>query len=357
MHDINAIESTLQSICCPLTHLSLRELGIQSECAFLDNCLNIRLTAGFPSALIKQTLIPEIEQTLNQQFPKHLLRISFESHVKVHQTQMSGQSLRNIKNTIAIASGKGGVGKSTVCVQLAKALMLQGARVGILDADIYGPSIPLLLDPKATVEIQDDQYIPITCHGIQAISIGYLTKDDSPLIWRGPMLAKAMIQMLNLTRFDNLDYLLIDLPPGTGDIQLSLVQKIPLTGAIIVTTPQTVATCDAQKALRMFQSTHIDVLGVIENMSMHTCNHCGHQDALFGEGGASQLCQTYSTPLLGKLPLDKLLREESDCGLSNAYDPSRQSAAALQEIALKMAIAICKKPLNYAAKFPPVVVE
>src|SRR3989338_6783439 len=216
--------------------------------------------------------------------------IQLPKPIKAHQTQLAGMALKNVKNTIAIASGKGGVGKSTVAVNLAAALAQAGARVGLLDADIYGPSIPLMLGATEPVQVVDERYQPAFVHNIQAMSIGYLTQQsDQALIWRGPMLAKALIQMLDLTAWDDLDYLFIDLPPGTGDIQLSLVQKIPLTGAIVVTTPQQVATLDAGKAIQMFKTTHIHLLGLIENMASHQCSNCGHEEALFGHGGAAAL--------------------------------------------------------------------
>jgi len=277
-------------------------------------------------------------------------------NIKAHRTQLLGKSLRGVKNTIAIASGKGGVGKSTVTVNLAYALAQQGARVGILDADIYGPSIPLMLGKTEPVQLSGEHYLPVMAHGIQAMSIGYLTEDDQALIWRGPMLAKALIQMLDLTLWDNLDYLLIDLPPGTGDIQLSLVQKIPLTAAIIVTTPQTVATMDAQKALKMFEKTNIDVLGIIENMSLHTCRQCGHQEALFGQGGATELCSRFNTVLLGQLPLDKQITQQCDLGQPIVADTSNPTAQAFLDIACKTGVELSKRPLNYADKFPPIVV-
>ena len=270
--------------------------------------------------------------------------------IKSHLTQLPGKQLRGIKNTIAIGSGKGGVGKSTVTVNLAAALVKRGARVGILDADIYGPSVPQLLGATDPVKCEGDKYLPVYAHGIQAMSIGYLTEQSMPLIWRGPMLAKSMIQLLDATKWDALDYLLIDLPPGTGDIQLSLVQKIPLTGAIIVTTPQTVATNDAEKALMMFKKTNIHVLGLVENMAEHVCENCGHHSTLFGAGGANALAKTHECTVLGQLPLDAAIRENADNGT-----PS--SLKALDSIAAATEKAIRTRPLNYADKFPPVVVE
>ena len=275
-----------------------------------------------------------------------------------YQTQLPGKSLRGVKNVLAIASGKGGVGKSTVTVNLAAALAKTGARVGILDADIYGPSIPQMLGQTDPVQIKDERYVPVQAHGIQAMSIGYLTPNgEAPLIWRGPMLAKSLIQMLDITAWDNLDYLLIDLPPGTGDIQLSLVQKIPLAAGIIVTTPQTVATADAEKALLMFEKTNVHVLGLIENMAEHICSNCGHHSALFGTGGADALSKKHNATLLGQLPLHAQIRENSDNGKPTALQENTELADAFQTLALNIDTAIRKRPLNYADKFPPIVIE
>lgn len=278
-------------------------------------------------------------------------------NIKTHITQLPGKQLRGIKNTIAIGSGKGGVGKSTVTVNLAATLAKQGARVGILDADIYGPSIPHMLGSNPSVQNDGECYLPVEAHGLQAMSIGYLTEESMPLIWRGPMLAKTMLQLLDGTKWDNLDYLLIDLPPGTGDIQLSLVQKIPLTAAIIVTTPQSVATQDAEKALAMFQKTNIHVLGLVENMAEHICEQCGHHSTLFGTGGAQKLATQYGCELLGQLPLHPKIRENSDEGLPSALTEHPAITRAFEHIATQMRIKIEQRPLNYADKFPKVVLE
>jgi ATP-binding protein involved in chromosome partitioning len=278
--------------------------------------------------------------------------------IKAHRTQLPGKGLRGVKNTIAIASGKGGVGKSTVTVNMATALAKLGARVGILDADIYGPSIPIMLGKTEPVQLDGERYLPIQAHGVQAMSIGYLTNDsNSTLIWRGPMLAKSLLQMLDITQWDELDYLFIDLPPGTGDIQLSLVQKIPLTAAIIVTTPQNVATHDADKAITLFEKTGIHLLGIVENMSLHQCNQCGHQAPLFGEGGALALCKKHHCELLGQLPLDARISLDSDKGTPSSLSAHGPLTDAFTAIALKISAALAQRPLNYADKFPPIVHE
>lgn len=289
---------------------------------------------------------------------KNLLQ-DIENPIRPHLTQLPGKGIKNIHNTIAIASGKGGVGKSTLTVNLAVALARAGARVGILDADIYGPSIPQMLGTGNKLTIKDKNYFPAEFHGVKAMSIGYLLENDAPLIWRGPMLAKSLIEMLNNTKWDELDYLFIDLPPGTGDIQLSLVQKIPLTGAVIVTTGQTVATNDAEKALQMFHKTNIDVLGIIENMSVFACSHCNNHTEVFGNGGGELMATKYKTLFLGKLPLEKeiCISGEQSIPITSKENPNQELAKIYAQMALKIALEIAKKPINYASKIPPIEVS
>ena len=339
-----------------LLQLTAIEMGIKPVLSQEDNHLSLDLCAGFACDLLQETLVPIIQAAISTALPHLTVTITLSQFIKAHVTQLSGKGLRGVKNTIAIASGKGGVGKSTVTVNLATALAKMGARVGILDADIYGPSIPLMLGGTAEVQISGEHYLPIEAHGVQAMSIGYLMQGESALIWRGPMLAKSLIQMIDITQWDDLDYLLIDLPPGTGDIQLSLVQKIPLTAAIIVTTPQTVATLDAQKALNMFDKTGIHVLGIIENMSVHTCSQCGHQDTLFGMGGAQKLCEEHKCQLLGQLPLDARITTHCDEGTPTATGTD-ELAMPFILAALNASIELSKRSLNYADKFPPIVVQ
>ncbi|STY28973.1 chromosome partitioning ATP-binding protein [Legionella wadsworthii] len=347
----------LSSIKDPFLGLTGKEMNLECRMDITPTQLIIKLTAGFPSQLLEKNYLPLVYKALQSEMTHKEIIIDINQKIKPHKTQLTGKGLRGVKNTIAVASGKGGVGKSTVTVNLAAALAQLGARVGILDADIYGPSMPLMLGEIDPIQVKDERYIPANAHGIQTMSIGYLTDSDQALIWRGPMLAKSLIQILDITLWDELDYLFIDLPPGTGDIQLTLVQKIPLTAAIVVTTPQSVATLDAQKALAMFSKTGIDVLGVVENMSTHICSQCGHEETIFGAGGAEKLCTKSHIPLLGQLPLDARIRQNCDEGIPTAIQPQGALSDTLLKTAMVSSIELSKKPINYADKFPKIVVE
>ncbi|BCA96151.1 iron-sulfur cluster carrier protein [Legionella antarctica] len=353
----HTVANLLDSLKDPFLGLCGKEMNLQYHLEPKPGELLVNLTSGFPSSLLEKNFKTLALASLQNQFPNQRITIRINQFIRAHKTQLAGKGLRGVKNTIAVASGKGGVGKSTVTVNLATALARLGARVGILDADIYGPSMPLMLGKTESVQVSGDFYLPVQAHGIQAMSIGYLTGNDQTLIWRGPMLAKSLIQMLDITLWDELDYLFIDLPPGTGDIQLTLVQKIPLTAAIVVTTPQNVATLDAQKAITMFAKTGIDVLGIIENMSTHICSECGHQEAIFGEGGATALCEAHHSILLGRLPLDSRIRQQCDEGIPTATQPQDELTDAFIKTAMRSAVELAKKPINYADKFPKIVVE
>ena len=245
----------------------------------------------------------------------NLNEINGKKAASARQVQAGLTPNPRIRNVIAVGSGKGGVGKSTTSVNLALALQAEGARVGILDADVYGPSVPAMLGLSGKPESPDNKSIePMRAFGVEAMSIGFLVDADMPMIWRGPMATSALTQLFNDTRWGDLDYLLVDLPPGTGDIQLTLAQKIPVAGAVIVTTPQDIATLDAKKALKMFQKVDVAVLGIIENMALHVCSSCGHEEHLFGEGGGQRMAAQYGVPLLGSLPLDISIREQGDVG-------------------------------------------
>ena len=264
-----------------------------------------------------------------------------------------------IKNIIAVASGKGGVGKSTTAVNLALALAALGARVGVLDADIYGPSQPLMLGTQVTPHYESGKALtPVIAHGLESMSMGYLVDVNTPMVWRGPMVSKALQQLLFETQWSALDYLIVDLPPGTGDIQLTMAQKIPVAGAIIVTTPQDLALLDARKGLEMFRKVQIPVLGIIENMSVHVCTQCGHEDSIFGAGGGEKIAEATGVPLLGALPLDKQIREDADGGVPTVIAaPQSAIAERYRQIAINMLEQLALQPKSYAGKFPDIVVE
>jgi ATP-binding protein involved in chromosome partitioning len=272
-------------------------------------------------------------------------------HVHAHAVQGSLRPLPRIRNIIAIGSGKGGVGKSTTAVNLALALAADGARVGVLDADVYGPSIPTMLGLSGRPDSPDGKSIePMRAHGIEAMSIGLLVEQDTPMIWRGPMATSALTQLLNETLWggasgEGLDYLVIDLPPGTGDIQLTLAQKIPVAGAIIVTTPQDVATLDAKKALKMFEKVEVPVLGLVENMAVHVCSNCGQAEHIFGQGGGERMAAKYGVPLLGSLPLEIGIREQGDAGTPIVVStPSSTAAEAYRRTARRLVEELEKRP-------------
>lgn len=267
--------------------------------------------------------------------------------------------LPNVKNIIAIASGKGGVGKSTTAVNLAIAFAKEGAKAGILDADIYGPSQPTMLGVTAPPDMRDKKTLmPVVAHGVQSMSIGYLIEESSPMVWRGPMVSMAVQQLLHDTHWDNVDYLVIDLPPGTGDVQLTLAQKIPITGAVIVTTPQDLALLDARRAYEMFRKVSVPVFGVIENMSIHVCSKCGHQERIFGEGGGEELAKKYQIDLLGALPLDSKIREQTDGGHPTvAADPDGAYAKIYREIAKRIMQKSAAEAAVSSKHFPEILIK
>ncbi|AAM37586.1 conserved hypothetical protein [Xanthomonas citri pv. citri str. 306] len=273
-------------------------------------------------------------------------RMTGERRIAAHAVQGALAPHPRIRNVIAVGSGKGGVGKSTTAVNLALALRQLGARVGVLDADIYGPSVPAMLGLSGRPDSPDNKSIePLRAFGIEAMSIGLLVDQDTPMIWRGPMATSALTQLFNDTLWDDLDYLLIDLPPGTGDIQLTLSQKIPVAGAVIVTTPQDIATLDARKALKMFEKVEVPVLGIVENMAVHTCSNCGHREHLFGEGGGERMAAQYGVPLLGALPLVIAIREQGDVGQPIVVAaPESVAAQAYLAAATRLAEELGKRP-------------
>ncbi|KAF4516617.1 hypothetical protein B566_EDAN003365 [Ephemera danica] len=282
------------------------------------------------------------------------------SKIVAHSVQMGVKLVPGVKNIIAVASGKGGVGKSTTAVNLALALAQEGAGVGILDADIYGPSQPQMLGLGGQQpESRDGQSMePLEAYGLQAMSIGFMVDVETPMVWRGPMVAQALDQLIGQTNWRDIDYLIVDMPPGTGDIQLSLAQKVPVTGAVIVTTPQDIALIDARKGLKMFEKVNIPILGIVENMSIHICSNCGHEEHIFGSGGGERMGQDYGIELLGSLPLEISIREMTDGGKPTVVGaPDTRTAEIYRAIARRIAVKIAEKAKDMTAKFPNIVVQ
>jgi ATP-binding protein involved in chromosome partitioning len=321
-----------------------------------DVSLDIEL--GYPGKSQHEPIRREVAQALKGAGAGSV-EVKVSSRVVSHAVQRGVKLIPGIKNIIAVASGKGGVGKSTTAVNLALALAAEGAQVGVLDADIYGPSQPMMLGIAGRPESKDGKHLePMMGHGLQAISIGFLIDIDTPMVWRGPMVTQALEQLLKDTRWRELDYLVVDLPPGTGDIQLTLAQKVPVTGAVIVTTPQDIALIDARKGLKMFEKVGIPILGVVENMSFHVCPQCGHESHIFGSGGAERMCRDYGTELLGQLPLDEAIRSQADSGKPTVVsDPEGPLAEIYRRIARRCAVKIAESQRDMTSKFPNIVVQ
>lgn len=287
--------------------------------------------------------------------------VSVNLAVKIasHSVQRGVQLLPNVKNIIAVASGKGGVGKSTTAANLALALAAEGATVGLLDADIYGPSQPMMMGIEGRPESLDGKNMePLQNHGIQVMSIGFLVAQDEAMIWRGPMATQALEQLLRQTNWKDLDYLIVDMPPGTGDIQLTLSQRVPMTGAVIVTTPQDIALLDAKKGIKMFEKVGVPILGIVENMAVHICSNCGHAEHIFGEGGGKKMAEDYKMDYLGALPLDIRIRQQADSGTPTVVaDPDGEVAGIYKAVARKMAITVAAKSKDFSAKFPTITIS
>jgi ATP-binding protein involved in chromosome partitioning len=322
--------------------------------------LQVAVELGFPCQGAYKQLCREITDAALREFGVETVEIELSLKVRRHAVQTNLQPLPGVKNLIAVASGKGGVGKSTVAVNIALALAGEGASVGILDADIYGPSQIQMLGLSGKVPETEDgkSMLPLRAYGLQVMSMGALVGADQPMVWRGPMVTSALSQLATQTSWVDLDYLIVDMPPGTGDIQLTLSQQIPVSGSIVVTTPQEIATLDARKGLAMFRKVNIPVFGVIENMATHICSNCGHEEAIFGEGGADRIVQDFDVPLLGRLPLDARIRKQTDSGQPTVVaEPDSAIAQAYREAAWKIGAEQAAQKADHSAKFGPIVVE
>ena len=320
----------------------------------------VRIELGYPAGSYRDELATKVKTILEEDDAINEVEVTVEQRIAAHKVQTSLKRIKGIKNIIAVASGKGGVGKSTTSINLALALLADGASVGVLDADIYGPSQPRMLGLAGeSPESKDGRTLePMENYGLKAMSIGFLVEEDTPMIWRGPMVTQALEQLLNDTNWGELDYLIVDLPPGTGDTQLTLSQKIPVSGAVIVTTPQDIALLDARKGLKMFQKVEVPVLGVIENMSIHICSQCGHSEHIFGEGGGKRMANETDVDYLGALPLDMSIREQADSGHpSVASDPDGKIAELYKDISRAMASRLASQKKDYSTKFPNIVIQ
>jgi len=357
---VQNIETTIVSATVPYLESDLGATGISTQVELSSGTARVRLTLDFPAAGIASRLSEDLRQRIIEQGGVADAEVLVDWRIRAQAVQGALVPLPNIKNIIAVASGKGGVGKSTTAVNLALALAIEGARVGILDADIYGPSQPQMLGLSGQQPVTRDgkTFEPLEAFDIQAMSIGFLVPQDRAVIWRGPMVTQALNQLVFQTNWRDLDYLIVDLPPGTGDTQLTLTSKVPVSGAIIVTTPQDIALLDARRGLKMFEKVNVRILGVVENMSTYICSECGHEEPIFGTGGGERLTQESGLPLLGELPLDVRIRREADSGEPTVVsDPDSAIALKYREIARRAAARLAAGPRDHKAAFPKIVVE
>jgi ATP-binding protein involved in chromosome partitioning len=356
---IEAVKAALSEVIDPNTGKDLMSTRCAKNIKLEGGDITLDIELGYPAksqfdgirraVIVAVRAIPDVGN----------VSVNVYSKIVAHTAQRGVKLMGNVKNIIAVASGKGGVGKSTTAVNLALALAAEGASVGILDADIYGPSQPMMMGISGRPETTDGKTMePMENHGLQVSSIGFMIDPDEPMVWRGPIATQALQQLLDQTNWRDLDYLIVDMPPGTGDIQLTLSQKVPVTGAVIVTTPQDIALLDARKGLKMFEKVGIPILGIVENMSTHICSNCGHAEAIFGEGGGVKMCGEYGVDFLGALPLTMAIREQTDSGRPTVVaDPDGPVAAMYKAIARKMAIKVAEKAKDMSSKFPSIVVK
>ena len=352
-HTREQIEQSLKSIIDPHTEIDLLSGNSVKDIKIEGEHVKIQINLGYPASSWHQQLIDTIIEKIDG------AEVSVSSNTVAHKVQEGIKPLTGVKNIIAVASGKGGVGKSTLTANFALALSAEGAKVGVLDADIYGPSQPRMLGINGRPTSKDGKLLePLISYKLQVMSIGFLVDEESPMIWRGPMVTQALEQMLHNTEWNDLDYLIIDLPPGTGDTQLTLAQKVPVSGSLIVTTPQDIALLDARKAYKMFEKVNIPVLGVVENMSTHICSNCGHEEHIFGSEGGLKMAQQYSLDFLGSIPLDISIRENADSGQPTVVADSDGSITEnYKSIARKAAAKLALRKKDFSDKFPNIVIH
>ncbi|MGA7800173.1 MAG: iron-sulfur cluster carrier protein ApbC [Gammaproteobacteria bacterium] len=353
------VETALKEYIDPYLEKDLVSTKCIKNIAVDGDKVTVDVALGFPAKGYVDELTQKLGEKISGINGVAQATVNVTSSIVAHAVQKGVEPIKGIKNIIAVASGKGGVGKSTTAVNLALALSQDGASVGILDADIYGPSQPRMLGVQGRPESKDGKTLePMVSYHVQAMSIGFLIDEETPMVWRGPMVTQALQQLLNDTNWKDLDYLVIDLPPGTGDTQLTLAQQVPVSGAVIVTTPQDIALLDARKGLKMFQKVEVPVLGIVENMSIHICSKCGHEEHIFGEGGGHRMAEQYDVDFLGALPLDIHIREETDAGKPSVVaDPDSRIAQIYRDIARRTAAKLSLQAKNFAAKFPKIVIQ
>jgi len=353
------VETALAGYMDPYLGKDLLSAKAIKEITITGDNVKVSVVLGFAAQGYHETLKGHLRECVKTVAGVASVEVEVATHIVAHQTQKGVNAVKGVKNIIAVASGKGGVGKSTTAVNLALALSADGANVGLLDADIYGPSQPRMLGVKARPESRDGKTLePVMSYNLQSMSVGYLIDEETPMIWRGPMITQALEQLIKDTNWHDLDYLIVDLPPGTGDTQLTLAQKVPVSGAIIVTTPQDIALLDARKGLKMFEKVEVPVLGIVENMSIHICSSCGHEEHIFGEGGGKRLSEQHGVDFMGALPLDIQIREDTDDGHPTVVSkPDSRIAEIYRDIARRTAAKLSLQAKSYAAKFPSIVIQ
>ena len=355
-----AIHEKLNAYTDPYLGQTLAEAKAVESVTFASGAVTVQLVLGFPCADYAGELGSALQNHLQPLLGQNRLELKLRAQITAHAVQRTLKPLANVKNIVAVASGKGGVGKSTTAANLALAWAAQGAKVGLLDADIYGPSQPLMMGLVGAKPVSADgkHLTPLRAHGVEVMSIGFMIDQEQPMAWRGPMVTQALTQLLGDTNWGELDYLVVDMPPGTGDIQLTLAQRVPVSGAVIVTTPQDIALLDARKGLKMFEKVEVRVLGVVENMSMHVCSQCGHVEHVFGSGGGARMAAQYGVQLLGELPLDIRIREDADGGAPTVVaEPGSARAQAYLQMARRTAARLSTLNKDYSRAFPKITVE
>ena len=354
-----ALKTALQTVIDPNTGKDLVSTKAIKNLSISGDDVSFDVELGYPAKsqipLLRKALIAAAKTVAGV----GNVSVNLTTHIVAHAVQRGVQLLPQVKNIVAVASGKGGVGKSTTAANLALALAAEGARVGLLDADIYGPSQPMMMGLEGRPESKDGQTMePLENFGVQVMSIGFMVKKEEAMIWRGPMATQALDQLLRQTNWNNLDYLIVDMPPGTGDIQLTMSQRVPMTGAVIVTTPQDIALLDAVKGIKMFEKVGVPILGVVENMAVHMCSQCGHAEHIFGADGGKRMAAEHQLAYLGALPLNIKIRQQADSGKPTVVaDPEGELSGLYKDMARQVAVAIAAKNKDFSSKFPTITIS